>query len=76
MGTLPISRFRATCVAALERGRKTGKRIKRFGCAVADNLAPSAGQANRDWLGRYASTATMDGDLMAPVAAVWEASPK
>jgi antitoxin (DNA-binding transcriptional repressor) of toxin-antitoxin stability system len=76
--TLPISKFKATCLAALERVRKTGRplRITRFGHPVADIVAPSATEATRDWLGRYASSATIDGDLVDPVAVAWEASAK
>jgi antitoxin (DNA-binding transcriptional repressor) of toxin-antitoxin stability system len=51
-------------------------RITRFGHPVADIVAPSATEATRDWLGRYASSATIDGDLVDPVAVEWEASAK
>lgn len=73
-----MSKFKATCLAALERVRKTGRplRITRFGRPVADIVAPSATEANRDWLGRYASSATIPGDLVDPVGVEWEALPK
>jgi antitoxin (DNA-binding transcriptional repressor) of toxin-antitoxin stability system len=76
--TLPISKFKATCLAALERVRKTGRplRITRFGRPVADIVAPAATEANRDWLGRYAASATIAGDLVDPVAVEWEAVPR
>jgi antitoxin (DNA-binding transcriptional repressor) of toxin-antitoxin stability system len=74
MDTLPISKFKATCLAALERVRKTGRplRVTRFGRPVADIVPPSGAEANRDWLGRYASSATIEGDLLAPLEADWE----
>ncbi len=70
---MPISKFKATCLAALERVRKTGRplRVTRFGRPVAD-IVPALPETNRDWLGRYASTATIDGDLLAPIDAEWE----
>jgi antitoxin (DNA-binding transcriptional repressor) of toxin-antitoxin stability system len=76
--TLPISKFKATCLAALEGVRKTGRplRVTRFGKPVADVVPPSATEASRDWLGRYASSASITGDLLAPLDVDWESLPK
>lgn len=74
MDSLPISKFKATCIAARERVRKTRRplRVTRFGRPIAD-IVPSSGEvATRDWLGRYAASATITGDLVAPLRVKWE----
>lgn len=74
MDTMPISKFKATCLAALERVRKTGRplRITRFGKAIAD-ISPPRVDANPSWIGSCAGTAILTDDLIEPVAAEWEA---
>ena len=74
MDTLPISKFKATCLAVLEQVRKTGRplRVTRFGRPVADIVAPSGAEASREWLGRLASSASIEGDLVTPLEADWE----
>ena len=74
MDTMPISKFKATCLAALERVRKTGRplRVTRFGRPIADIVAPAEEATSREWLGRYATSATITGDLLAPLDTDWE----
>ena len=74
MDSLPISKFKATCLAALERVRKTRRplRVTRFGRPIADIVPSSVEEARRDWLGRYAGSAAITGDLVAPLKAKWE----
>ena len=68
MQTMPISKFKATCLAALERVRKTGRplRVTRFGKPVADIMPPAAEQRPQSWLGALRGTATIEGDLVSP----------
>lgn len=65
MKTMPISKFKATCLATLERVRKTGQplRITRFGTPVADIVPPALEPAQGDWLGSMRDTATIVGDI-------------
>jgi antitoxin (DNA-binding transcriptional repressor) of toxin-antitoxin stability system len=75
MDTMPISKFKATCLAALERVRKTGRplRVTRFGKAIADISPPQIDRDGPSWLGSCAGTATIVGDLIEPVPADWDA---
>ncbi|MGA2185087.1 MAG: type II toxin-antitoxin system Phd/YefM family antitoxin [Bryobacteraceae bacterium] len=68
MKEIPISRFRATCLAVLERVRKTGKpiRITRFGKPVAEVVPPSASARPTVWLGSLAGTGRFVGDIVSP----------
>ena len=68
MDSMPISKFKATCVAALERVRRTGRplRVTRFGKPVADIVPPTPAPSAADWLGSMRGTAAITGDLMSP----------
>jgi antitoxin (DNA-binding transcriptional repressor) of toxin-antitoxin stability system len=50
---IAISKFKATCLAELERVRQTGQpvRITRFGKPVADIVPPAPPKNSGDWLG-------------------------
>lgn len=65
MDTMPISKFKATCLAALERVRRTGRplRVTRFGKAVADIVPPAPSPPKESWLGSMAGTAEVVGDI-------------
>ena len=65
--TMPISKFKATCLAALERVRRTGRplRVTRFGKPVAD-IVPPAPEKPKSWLGGMRGTAEIVGDIMVP----------
>ena len=78
MDTLPISKFKATCLAALERVRKTRRplRITRFGRPIADIVPAAAEAPNRDWFGCMAGTLEMTDDLIAAVEVEWEVMKK
>ncbi|MGO8786056.1 MAG: type II toxin-antitoxin system Phd/YefM family antitoxin [Terriglobia bacterium] len=77
MREIAISKFKATCLAVLERVRKTRNpvRVTRFGRPVADVVPPSASQRPRTWLGVLAGTGEIQGDIVAPAAddRDWEA---
>jgi prevent-host-death family protein len=75
MSSVPISKFKAQCLAMLENVRKTGKplRVTRFGKPIAD-IVPAAVSAPANWLGLFPE-GEIHGDLVAPVMAEseWEA---
>ena len=74
---MPISKFKATCLATLERVRRTGRplRVTRFGKPVADIVAPSPERPRPEWLGSLRGTLQIQGDILAPSSDLvpWEA---
>jgi len=66
--TIAISKFKATCLAALQRVRRTGQplRVTRFGTPIADVVPPSLEGPRRPWLGSMIGTAEILGDIVAP----------
>jgi prevent-host-death family protein len=62
MQDIPISKFKATCLAVLERVRRTGNpvRVTRFGRPIADIVPPSPSIQPGRWLGRYAGVVELD----------------
>lgn len=77
MDTMAISRFKATCLATLERVRRTGRplRVTRFGKAVADIVPPAPEPRSGDWLGSLRGSLEIRGDIVAPSGKLskWEA---
>jgi prevent-host-death family protein len=75
--TIAISEFKATCLAVLERVRRTGASIvvTRRGEPVAEINPPSPASTGDAWLGAMRDSAVIAGDLVAPAsdAADWEA---
>jgi prevent-host-death family protein len=76
MEEIAISKFKATCLATLERVRKTRRpiRVTRFGVPVAE-VVPAAPQSKKqDWLGSMAGTIRIKGDIVNPASAEndWE----
>src|SRR3954465_13122291 len=78
MDSMPISRFKATCLAALERVRKTGRplRVTRFGKPMADIVPARPERAASNWLGQRAGTGRILGDITAPTSQLvaWDAT--
>ena len=70
MEEIAISKFKATCLAVLERVRKTRKpiRITRFGQPVAEIVPPTAKPKKKDWMGSMAGTMQIKGDIVAPAS--------
>ena len=70
METITISKFKATCLAVLERVRRTGKPIlvTRRGKPIAEVMPPSPANVGADWLGSFAEGASIEGDIVDPVA--------
>lgn len=80
METMAISKFKATCLAVLERVRKTGKpiRVTRFGEPIAEVVPPGPPERSRDWIGSMAGTARIVGDVVGPSSDLveWETDPE
>ena len=74
---MAISKFKARCLAVMERVRRTGQplRITRFGKPVADIVPPAPQSPPGDWLGALRGTLEIRGDIVAPSSAhtKWEA---
>src|SRR5262249_58940388 len=68
METMAISRFKATCLAALERVRRTGRplRVTRFGQPMADVVAATPERRGGQWLGALRGAPRVPGGLRAP----------
>ena len=64
---MPISEFKATCLAVLERVRQTGQPvlITRRGEPVAEVVPPST-PGRTGWLGSARGSGEILGDLLAP----------
>lgn len=77
MEEIPISKFKATCLAVLEKVRRTGRPIlvTRFGKPVAQIDPPPPPPRPGQWLGALRGTGTIHGDLVAPASdeSDWEA---
>jgi prevent-host-death family protein len=76
MEEIAISKFKATCLAVLERVRKTGKPVlvTRFGQPIAQIRPPGA--VKKIKLGGGAGTAVILGDIVGPIGDLsdWEAA--
>lgn len=74
--TMAISKFKATCLAALERVHRTGqtRRVTRFGKPIADIVAPSPERPPSEWLGSLRGSVEIQGDIVAPTSdlVTWE----
>jgi prevent-host-death family protein len=76
--TVSISEFKATCLARLERVRRTGQRllITKHGQPIAEVIPPSPDIRADRWLGTAVGTGRIVGDLVEPVVkpGEWEAT--
>ncbi len=74
---MAISKFKATCLAVLERVKRTGRPvlITRFGEPVAEVVPPSPKERPADWIGSMESTGKIRGNIVSPVLdeSEWEA---
>jgi len=66
MEEIAISKFKATCLAVLERVRKTGKVVvvTRFGEPVAEVVPPHTSRKPKHWVGSLAGTGQINGDIV------------
>ena len=64
-----VSRFKATCLAVLQRVKRTGRTIliTRFGEPVAEVVPPSAQKPKAEWLGSMKGRAQVVGDIVGPM---------
>lgn len=76
METLSISKFKATCLARLDKVKRTGQSllITRRGEPIAEVRPPSPPKAPKEWLGSLRPTGRIVGDIVAPATAErqWE----
>ena len=74
--TIVISKFKATCLAVLDRVKKTGKPVlvTRRGEPIAIIEPPPPPEKRESWLGMFRSRGTITGDIIAPAIdeAEWE----
>ena len=70
MEEIAISKFKATCLAVLERVRKTGKPVlvTRFGEPVAEITPPPVPEKPTRSLGSMQGTAHILGDIVSPAS--------
>jgi len=70
MEEIAISKFKATCLAVLEKVRKTGKPVlvTRFGQPIAEVVPPAAPKRPADWIGSFADSAKIVGDIVSPAS--------
>jgi antitoxin (DNA-binding transcriptional repressor) of toxin-antitoxin stability system len=77
MDEIAVSKFKATCLAALDRVRRTGRplRVTRFGKPLADVVPPRADAPAGAWLGAMRGRGRITGDIVSPVEGrdVWDA---
>jgi antitoxin (DNA-binding transcriptional repressor) of toxin-antitoxin stability system len=78
MEKIAISKFKATCLAVLEKVRKTGKPVlvTRFGQPIAEISAPGAGLKPARKLGAHIGMGEILGDIVGPIGdeSDWEAA--
>ncbi|MGH2751206.1 MAG: type II toxin-antitoxin system Phd/YefM family antitoxin [Actinomycetota bacterium] len=76
MDELSVSKFKATCLAALEQVRKTGEPllITKRGEPIAEVVPVSRPREGKRRLGRLAGRGVIVGDIVSPVveAGEWE----
>ncbi len=76
MESIAISKFKATCLARIEKVRRTGKPllITKKGIPVAQVCPPPLPGRKKLWLGCLAGTAHVLGDIVSPAvdADDWE----
>ena len=68
METMAISKFKATCLAVLQRVRETGEavRITRRGEPIADVVPPGPPERPDGWLGVMSDRMRIRGDITVP----------
>ena len=70
METIAISKFKATCLAVLQRVRRTGKPVlvTRFGKPIAEIVPPSGRARAQAWIGSFQPRGRIVGDIVSPAA--------
>lgn len=74
--TIPISKFKATCLGLLKQVKKKGEPIliTLKGEPVAMVVPPPAAEKSGTWIGSFRKTGKIVGDIVAPAAdeSEWE----
>jgi antitoxin (DNA-binding transcriptional repressor) of toxin-antitoxin stability system len=74
---IAVSKFKATCLAALDRVRATGRplRVTRFGKPLADVVPARVAAPGSSWLGAMRGRGRIEDDLIDPAedASSWNA---
>jgi prevent-host-death family protein len=77
MEEIAISKFKATCLAVIEKVRKSGKPIlvTRFGEPMAEVVPAPKRSKTKEWVGSLAATGKIHGDIVSPASDEddWEA---
>ena len=77
MDTIPISQFKARCLAILAEVKRSGRSVvvTRFGVPVAEVVPPPRPVRPQKWLGSLEGSAEILGDIVSPArdASEWEA---
>jgi prevent-host-death family protein len=70
MREIPISKFKATCLAVLDDVRRTRRpiRVTRFGQPVAE-VVPITVRRKKSWLGCMEGSLEISGDIVGPIHA-------
>ena len=71
---ISISHFKATCLAVLDRVKRTGKPVlvTRRGIPIAMIEPPPPPEKKESWLGSFRSEGEITGDIVSPAAAETE----
>jgi prevent-host-death family protein len=78
MDSIPVSKFKATCLARLERVRQTGRPllITKRGVPIAQVVPPPPATGPASGFGVMGGTVVEHGDIVAPIdESEWEAVP-
>ncbi len=69
METIPISKFKATCLALLDKVKRTGQPIliTRKGDPIAQVIPPAPSPPPQSWLGSMKETGQILDDIISPV---------
>jgi len=74
--SIPISKFKATCLSLLDQVKKTGQPIlvTKKGEPIAQVIPPPRPEKPASWLGSFHSTGKIKGDIVSPASedADWE----
>jgi prevent-host-death family protein len=70
MERIAISKFKATCLAVLQRVKRTRKPVlvTRFGKPIAEIVPPSSRTKGHAWIGSFQSRGRILGDIVSPAA--------
>jgi antitoxin (DNA-binding transcriptional repressor) of toxin-antitoxin stability system len=68
MEAMPVSKFKATCLAVLQRVKQSGRPVllTRFGKPLAEVVPVRPPKAPADWMGCMRGRGTAEGDLTKP----------